>query len=102
MSEHMREAPVTTPAERPSERAEAIAEGMLLVPCRQLEALEKAASSLGMTTAQLLRRLLRNRLAELEGARTLEEPGFVDAEAEEGVGHGLIRVLRSQRTAGPD
>lgn len=102
MSEHMREAPVTAPVDRPSERGEAFAEVMLLMPCRQLEALEKGACSQGMTIAHLLRRLLRYWLAEWEGARALEEPAFVDAEAEEGVDHGLIQVLRSQRIVGPN
>ncbi len=66
MSEHMREAPITAPVDPPSERGEAIAEVRLLMPYRQLEALEKEASSQGMTIAHLLRRLLRNWLAEVE------------------------------------
>ena len=102
MSEHMREAAVAAPVDRLSERGEAFAEVILLVPCWQLEALEKGACNQGMTIAQLLRRLLRNRLAELEGARALEEPAVMDAEAEEGMDHGLIQVLRGQRIAGPD
>ena len=60
---HTREAQGAGTVDRRSGWGEAMAELTLLMPYRLLEALEKEASSRGVTTGHLLRRLIRNCLA---------------------------------------
>jgi len=59
-----------------------IAELTLFIPNRQLEALESAASCRGMTTGQLLRRLIQSRLAGLNDALPPEMPALPGPQAE--------------------
>jgi len=56
----MREAQDTGPVDRRSGWGEAFAEVTLVMPNQQLEALELAASTRGVTTGHLLRRLIRD------------------------------------------
>ena len=65
-----------------SECGEAFRELTVFLPNRQLEGLEKVASTLGITTGQLLRHLISNWLAALDGALSPEDRALLDAEAE--------------------
>ena len=78
---HTREAQGVGTVDRRSGWGEAMAELTLLMPYRLLEAMEKAASSRGLTTGHLLRRLIRNCLAWFQGAQPPEEPAVPNAEA---------------------
>jgi hypothetical protein len=66
--ERMHDAQATRPDDRPCEWERAFTELTLLLPNWQLEGLERAASSRGVTTGQLLRRLIHNHLAGLDDA----------------------------------
>jgi hypothetical protein len=58
---------------------EAFVELKLLLPNQQLETLENVASTVGVTTGQLLRRLISNWLTGLDGARPAEDHALADA-----------------------
>ena len=64
----MHDAQATGPDDRPCGWERAFTELTLLLPNWQLEALERAASSRGVTMGQLLRRLIHNHLAVLDDA----------------------------------
>ena len=53
----------------------------LLLTSRQLEALERAAYCMGLTTGHFIRRLVRE-FIESQGARTFCEPVTSDASAD--------------------
>jgi len=78
----MCEAQGTGLVERRCACGEAFKELTLLLPNRQLEGLEKVASTLGVATGQLLRHLIGNWLAALDGALSPEDRALLDAEAE--------------------
>jgi hypothetical protein len=79
LAEHKCEAQSTGLVERRFGCGEAFAELMLLLPHRQLEMLEKVASNVGVTTGQLLRRLISIWLAGLDVARPAEDRALPDA-----------------------
>jgi hypothetical protein len=68
VGERMHDAQGTWPDDLPSGQEEESAVLVLLLPNCQLEALERAASGRGLTTGQLLRRLIRDCLAGLDDA----------------------------------
>jgi hypothetical protein len=76
--EPLHDARATDPDDRPGGLGRAVAELTLLLPYQQLEALESAATEQEMTVGQLLRRLIRDGLAEMDdapGARSPRPPG---------------------------
>jgi hypothetical protein len=68
VGERMHDAHGTWPDDLPSGQEEVFAELVLLLPNGQLEALVRAASGRGLTTGQLLRRLIRDGLVGLDDA----------------------------------
>lgn len=79
LAEHKCEAQSTGLVERRFGCGEAFAELMLLVPNQQLATLEEVASTVGVTTGQLLRRLISNWLTGLESGRPAEDRALTDA-----------------------
>ena len=71
----MRDADGSGMAGRPAEWQEGCVEMDLLVPCRHLAALELAANCRGLTAAQFLRHLIRDRLAGLRDDLSPGQPG---------------------------
>jgi hypothetical protein len=69
-AEPMQEVKFSGPAANPFESGEAMTESNVLLLNWQVEALESVAFSRGVTTAYLLRRLIRNCIEGLNGAWT--------------------------------